>query len=92
MRLSDLKEDDKQLDELGPMLGAAPAAGTAPAAAPTAPVVGQPAPGLAAGGMNPVQAAQAKKAHDDQKKQLQDQIKQTQTQLANLQKQLAALG
>jgi hypothetical protein len=53
---------------------------------------GQPTSGLAGGGMNPAQAAQAAKQRQDQKKQIQDAIKQKQQELSDLQKQLAQLG
>ncbi len=111
MRLSDLKENDKKLDEVLPVIGAA-VGGIARAAAPAiakgamslgkaalggvdkgvGSAVGQAAAGLAGGGMDPAQAAAAKKERDDQKKQIQDAIKQKQQELADLQKELTALG
>ena len=90
MRLFDLKENDHQLDELLPTIGAvAPAAGQVaqPAAVGT-----QPAAGLATGQMDPAQAAQAAKERNEQKKQIQDAIKMKQKELSDLQKQLAQLG
>lgn len=126
MRLSDLKENDKQLDEILPALaaGAGMAARGAVAGAGAAlrggaalakgvgnavsqgvkaignvaskgvNVVGQAAQasGMAGGGMDPAQAAAAKKERDDQKKQVQDAIKAKQQELADLQKQLTQLG
>lgn len=53
---------------------------------------GQAISGLMGGGMNPAQAAAAKKERDEQKKQVQDQIKQTEQQLQALRKQLADLA
>ncbi len=129
MRLKDLKENDQQLDEILPVLGAvaagvgrvaagagqaavrgAQAAGGAvvrgvsrlgqavgkglqTAAQKTTQAAGQAAQaGLAGGQMDPAQAAQAKKDHDEQKKQIQDAIKEKQAEISDLQKQLAQLG
>jgi hypothetical protein len=108
MRLTDLKENDKQLDEFLPAVGAAVggiargAAAVGSAALKGAQAVGGglakgaqaagQASGLAGGQMDPAQAAQAAKDQQEQKKQIQDQIKQTQAQLTDLQKQLAELG
>lgn len=94
MKLSDLKENDYQLDELLPTIGAVASgvsnvAGTAPG---TTQAPGQAASGLATGQMNPAQAAQAAKQRMDQKKQIQDAIKQKQQELSDLQKQLAQIG
>jgi hypothetical protein len=104
MRLTDLKENDKQLDEFLPAVGAA-VGGIARGAAAVgstalkgaqalggAAVKGAQAAGLAGGQMDPAQAADAAKQQQEQKKQIQDQIKQTQAQLTDLQKQLAELG
>lgn len=95
MRLFDLKENDRQLEDLLPAMGAstgAPAPGATQVGQPLGQQPGQPAAGLAGGQMDPAQAAQAKKDHDQQKKQVQDAIKQKQQELADLQKQLAQLG
>lgn len=110
MRLSDLKENDRQLDEFIPaMLGAAGSAvggaaravggavqaggaALAKGAANVAGAVGQKVAGLAAGGMDPAQAAQAKQQHDAQKKEIQDAIKAKQQEISDLQKQLSSLG
>lgn len=106
MKLSDLKENDQQLDELLPAIGQAVGGIARGAAAVGGKIaqgvkavgsaVGQAAQGfqagLAGGGMDPAQAAQAKKDRDEQKKQIQDQITQTEQQLSDLRKQLAQLG
>jgi hypothetical protein len=102
MKLSDLKENDAQLDEILPALGAVGSAigGAARGAASAiggavkgaAGQVGQAMSGLAGGGMDPTQAAQASKDQQEQKKQIQDAIKQKQAELADLQKQLAQIG
>lgn len=70
------------------------AGGTALAkgAANVAGAVGQKVAGLAAGGMDPAQAAQAKLQHDAQKKEIQDAIKAKQQEISDLQKQLSSLG
>lgn len=116
MRLKDLKENDQQLDEFLPALGAiaggvarvgasavgavgrgVAAAGQAAGRAVAtglqkgAQAVGQ-AAGLAGGGMDPAQAAQAKQQHDAQKKEIQDAIKAKQQEISDLQKQLSSLG
>jgi len=72
--------------------GAALARGVGSAVSQGAQAVGNVASGLAGGQMDPAQAAQAKKDHDDQKKQVQDAIKQKQQELSDLQKQLAQIG
>lgn len=117
MKLSDLKENDEQLDEILPAIGAAVggiargaaavggaalrggaalAKGVGSAVTQGAKAIGQAAgqaaSGLAGGGMDPAQAAMAKKEHDAQKKEIQDAIKQKQQELTDLQKQLAQLG
>jgi hypothetical protein len=123
MRLQDLKENDRQLDEILPVIGAI-GAGVARVGAGAAQAVGRgvmaggqavgravasgvqkgvqavgagirqggQAAGLAGGGMDPAQAAQAKKDHDEQKKQVQDAIKQKQAEISDLQKHLSSLG
>ena len=92
MKLSDLKENDRQLAELLPTTGAV--AGTTSAGAVRPGVQSAPGAtaGLASGQMDPAQAAQAAKDRQDQKRQLQDQIRQTEKQLNDLRKQLASLG
>ena len=93
MRLSDLRENDQQLDELLPTTGAVTGGvGTTIAPAPGTQPTAKPASGLAGGQMDPAQAAQAAKQRSDQKKQVQDAIKQKQKELQDLQKQLAQLG
>jgi hypothetical protein len=104
MKLSDLKENDQQLDELLPALGAvaggvargAAALGGAALARGTTPAAGsavnQAASGLAGGGMDPAQAAQAVKDRQEQKKVIQQQIQAKQKELDDLRKQLATLG
>ena len=102
MKLSDLKENDRQLDELLPALGAVGGAigGAAKAvggalskgASAVGTVAKNVASGLAGGQMDPAQAAMAAKERNDQKKQIQDAIKQKQQELADLQKQLTQLG
>lgn len=120
MKLSDLKENDRQLDEILPALAAAGGALARGAAAvggaalrggaalakgvgsavgkgigavgQVAQTAGQSVGGLASGGMDPMQAAMAKKERDDQKKEIQDQIKTKQAELQDLQKKLAQLG
>lgn len=67
------------------------AAGTAPA--PTnQQAQQQPTSGLAGGGMNPAQAAQAAQERAAQKKEVQDQIKAKEQELIDLRKRLAELG
>jgi cell shape-determining protein MreC len=105
MKLSELKENDSQLDEILPAVGAAVggiargAAAIGSTAAKGVQTVGsavakgaQAVSGLAGGQMDPAQAATAAKERMDQKKQVQDQIKQTEQQLTALRKQLAELG
>ena len=104
MKLSDLKENDQQLDELLPALGAvaggvargAAALGGAALARGTTPAAGsavnQAASGLAGGGMDPAQAGQAVKDRQEQKKVIQQQIQAKQKELDDLRKQLATLG
>jgi hypothetical protein len=88
MRLSAISENDFRLKELLP--------GTPPNTMPTqqgsVPTMASQQSGLATGGMNPAQSAQAAIQHNDQKKQLQDQIRQTEKTLIDLRKQLAGLG
>jgi hypothetical protein len=106
MKLSDLKEHDDQLDEVLPAVGAA-VGGMARGAAvvgstaakaiggavkSVAGQVGQAVSGLAGGGMDPAQAAQAAKDRQSQKQELQKQIQMTQQQLTDLRKKLAELG
>lgn len=96
MKLTDLKENDRQLDELLPALGAvgsaiggaAKAVGSAIGGAVKTAATGLAAPGQ----MDPAQAAQAVKDRQEQKKQIQDAIKAKQQELADLQKQLTQLG
>jgi len=102
MKLSDLRENDRQIAELLPALGAVGGAigGAAKAVggamAKGASAVGSAlkttASGLAGGQMDPAQAAMAAKERQDQKKQIQDAIKNKQAELAELQKQLTQLG
>jgi hypothetical protein len=108
MRLKDVIFNNQKLHELAPAIGTAtqqqaggalsafqqglqkplggnqPQQGQQPA--------GQTTSGLAGGGMNPAQAAQAAKERTEQKKQIQDAIKQKQQELSDLQKQLAQIG
>jgi hypothetical protein len=98
MRLKDVIFNNRKLHELAPAIGAvaggvvkgAQAVGGAIGSG--AQAVGQATSGLAGGGMNPAQAAQAAKQRQDQKKQIQDAIKQKQQELSDLQKQLAQIG
>jgi hypothetical protein len=111
MRLIDLSESDKQLDEVLPVIGALGGAalrGVGGAVAQGAKTVGQAAgsaigqaagsavgkaaSGLAGGGMDPAQSAQAAKDQQEEKKQIQDQIRQTEQMLVDLRKRMAELG
>ena len=96
MKLSDLKENDRQIDELLPALGAVGSAAAGAAKAVGSAIGGAAktaATGLAAQGqMDPAQAAMAAKDRNEQKKQIQDAIKQKQQEIADLQKQLTQLG
>lgn len=107
MKLSELKEDDTQLDELLPALaakavgslakGVTTGTGVGGALAKAGKAVGlTPSPGdlddLAAVQANPMAAVKMAKDRMDQKKQIQDQIKDTEKQLNDLRKQLADLG
>jgi hypothetical protein len=103
MRLIDLSESDKQLDEVLPVIGAlggaalrgvggAVAQGAKTVGQAVGSAVGQAASGLAGGGMDPAQAAQAAKDQQEEKKQIQDQIRQTEQMLVDLRKRMAELG
>lgn len=95
MRINDLKENDRHIAELVPALGAVGSAlgGAAKAVGGAISKGAQAvATGLAGGGMDPAQAAQAAKDRQEQKKQIQDAIKAKQQELADLQKQLTQLG
>ena len=100
-----LKEftSDHRLDELIPAVlgGAAKAIGgvvktvgnmTTNTTNPAKPNQAQPASGLAGGGMDPAQAAQAAQQRAVEKKEVQDAIKAKEQELIHLRKRLAGLG
>jgi hypothetical protein len=94
MRLQSFAMGDRRLGELLP--GTTPTVGTMPTTGSGQQAQGQQAQGqqsgLAGGGMDPAQAAQAAKDQQEEKKQVQDQIKATEQQLIDLRKRLAELG
>jgi hypothetical protein len=95
MRLANISENDFRLRELMPGTSTTTASptpqGTVPTMATQQQAQAQPS-GLAGGGMDPAQAAQAAKQRQEEKKQLQDQIKQTEQMLIDLRKRMAEIG
>jgi hypothetical protein len=94
MRLTDLKENDRQLDEI-PALAISAAqkiAGTKVGQTVASKLGATPDDMATLQQINPAQAAAAAKERQDQKKQVQDAIKAKQQELSDLQKQLVSLG
>lgn len=102
MNLKELTSDHR-LDELIPAAvgGAAKAIGGVVKTAsnmaknitnPSTPTQAQPASGLAGGGMDPAQAAQAAQQRAVEKKEVQDAIRSKEQELIDLRKRLAGLG
>jgi hypothetical protein len=95
MRLANISESDFRLHELMPGTSTTTASptpqGTIPTMGTQQQSPGQQA-GLAGGGMDPAQAAQAAKQRQEEKKQIQDQIRQTEQMLVDLRKRMAELG